>query len=84
MEYQFTKHAREKFKDLEKYGFHLTEDQIMEALKEPDRVERGSRGRKIAQKGISKRHVLRVIYEETEDSIKIITFYPGRRDRYEG
>lgn len=84
MGYQFTKHAREKFKDLERYGFHLTEDQVMEVLKEPEKVEKGGRGRKIAQKRISERHVLRVVYEEADEAIKIITFYPGRRERYEG
>lgn len=55
----------------------------MEILKNPDRVALTKKGRKIAQGKISETHVLRVIFEERDDSIEVITFYPGRRKRYE-
>jgi hypothetical protein len=37
----------------------------------------------IAQKKIDETHVLRVVYEETNNIIFIITIYPGRIRRYE-
>jgi hypothetical protein len=40
-------------------------------------------GRKVAQRAITERHVLRVIYDEGPEEIRIVTFYPGRRSRYE-
>ena len=46
-------------------------------------VEEGYKGRKIAQKVIDERHVIRIVYEDLPDQVRIITFYPGRRRRYE-
>lgn len=83
MKYQFTRHAREKFDTLERYGFKLAEEQVLVAVKSPDRVKAGRKGRKIAQRKIDDRHVLRVVYEEEADVIKIVTFYPARSSRYE-
>ena len=37
----------------------------------------------IAQKRITERHVLRVIYRQEGENQVVITFYPGRRERYE-
>jgi len=39
--------------------------------------------RKIAQKIIDERHVIRVVFEEYAEALKIITFYPARRKQYE-
>jgi hypothetical protein len=52
-------------------------------LRKPENVEEGFRGRKVAQRRITQRHVLRVIYEERQKEIMVVTFYPGRRSRYE-
>jgi hypothetical protein len=38
---------------------------------------------KVAQRRISEKHVLRVIYVEGQKEIAVVTFYPGRRSRYE-
>ena len=83
MKYEFTAHALEKFKDLEKYNFKLSENQVLESIKNPDKVERSRKGRKVAQARISDRYILRVIYEEIGEVVRIITFYPARRERYE-
>jgi hypothetical protein len=49
----------------------------------PDRVVLQSGGRLIAQKRLTEGYVLRVVYRmEGEDAV-VITFYPGRRERYE-
>jgi hypothetical protein len=39
--------------------------------------------RMIAQRRINERHVLRVIYRQEGEDLVVITFYPGRRERYE-
>ena len=79
----FTPHARKKFEVLKRHNFTVSESQVTETVQKPDKVDSGKKGRKIAQKGISTRHVLRVIYEEKDERAEVVTFYPGRRERYE-
>ena len=67
-------HAEEKFAILKRHG---------ETLRRPEKVDEGFRGRKVAQRKISASHVLRVVYEEKQNEILVVTFYPGRRSRYE-
>jgi len=56
---------------------------VESAIENPDLVEPGYHERKIAQKTIDAEHVLRVVFEDLPDRIRMITFYPGRRKRYE-
>ena len=77
-------HAGEKFRLLRTHGFVVTEDQVKETIQNPEKQEDGYRGRKVAQRGITERHVLRVVYEEEPEEVRVVTFYPGRRSRYEG
>ncbi len=79
----FSEHAESKFKILEKHGFHIEKDIIISALEDPDSVEPGYKGRMIAQKIIDETHLIRVVYECSSEVWRIITFYPGRRKRYE-
>ena len=79
----FSGHAEVKFGILERHGFPIAKDVITSAMESPDIVEEGYRRRKIAQKAIDEQHVIRVVYEDLPDQIRIITFYPGRRRRYE-
>jgi len=79
----FSGHAETKFEVLREHGFEVSRDVVLSAVRKPDRFEPGHKGRKIAQRNMSATHVIRVVYEEQETAIKVITFYPGRRDRYE-
>jgi hypothetical protein len=79
----YTKHANFKLRVLKQHGFTVSKEQIEDIIKEPEQVTAGRRGRLIAQKRISQTHLIRVIYERQEDEIKIVTFYPARRGRYE-
>jgi hypothetical protein len=79
----YTNHARAKFALLQRYGFEITMDQVTETVLNPDKVFLQSGGRYIAQKTITERHVLRVVYREEGEARTVITFYPGRRERYE-
>jgi hypothetical protein len=79
----FSGHAEMKFGILERHGFHIAKDVIVSAMESPDIVEAGYRSRKIAQKVIDDNHVIRVVYEDLPEEWRIVTFYPGRRRRYE-
>ncbi len=79
----FSTHAEDKFLILKRHGFVVSKRKVLETLKNPDKVEPGYKGRKVAQKIIDETHVLRVVFEEMSDKMRVITFYPGRRDRYE-
>ena len=79
----FSRHAERKFGILERHGFPIAKDIIISTMESPDMVEEGYKGRKIAQKVIDERHVIRIVYEDLPDQVRIITFYPGRRRRYE-
>ena len=76
-------HAKEKFSILRRHGFVVSRLQVRETVQKPEKTEAGYSGRKVAQRRITERHVLRVIYEEGPEEIRIVTFYPGRRSRYE-
>jgi hypothetical protein len=82
MAVRFTQHARDKFGLLERHGFSVTEAQVIETAMSPERVE-AERDPIVAQKALNETHVLRVVYREEGDDVVIITFYPGRRTRYE-
>ncbi len=72
-----------KFDYLRSKGIDITETQVLDAVRSPDNVVDGYMGRKIAQAGLDVGRVLRVVYEESEGEQVIVTFYPGRRSRYE-
>ncbi len=75
--------AEDKFEILKRYSFVVSKRQVRETLRSPEKIVRKDLGRKIAQRRISETHVLRVVYEEKQKEIRVVTFYPGRRSRYE-
>jgi len=84
MAIRYTRHARYKFEVLGRHGFPVAEHQVADTLATPDAVIEQSGGRYIAQKRITERHMLRVIYRQEDEDQVVITFYPARRERYEG
>jgi len=79
---RFTKHAEQKFSDLATLQFTITREQFIDTILHPDNVIR-SQYPPIAQKVISTSHILRVVFVESDDDIVVVTFYPGRKTRYE-
>ena len=79
----FTKHAIEKFKLLRRHKFNLAKAQVIETVKHPDKIDYSRLPLLIAQRKIDRGHVLRVVYKQVGEEIKIITFYPGRASQYE-
>lgn len=82
-EIKFSSHARIKVDVLKDHGIVLTEDFIKEVVTFPEKTDTGYKGRKIAQKRMDDRHVLRVVYEDKAEEVLVITLYPARRYRYE-
>lgn len=79
----FTDHARIKFEILKRHGFEVSEKQVRDIIEKPDTKSKGRRDRFIVQGSVDATHVIRVIFEIESNTIKIITFYPARRERYE-
>jgi pyruvate/2-oxoglutarate dehydrogenase complex dihydrolipoamide dehydrogenase (E3) component len=77
----FSPHAKEKFKRLASVG--VTEEKVIQTLKNPESTVSGFLGRKIAQSSLSHDLIVRVIYEETDNNILVVTIYPAKRSRYE-
>ncbi|MCZ7574881.1 MAG: hypothetical protein M5U01_40540 [Ardenticatenaceae bacterium] len=80
----YTRHARSKFELLRRHGFEVTPEQVEETILQPETVIPQVGSKFIAQRGITQQHVLRVVYREEGETRIVITFYPGRRERYEG
>ncbi len=79
----FSHHAQLKFRVLRQHGIYFTKTQIENTVNNPDIVFEAEKSRKIAQKALDAKRVIRVIFEVKNGSIIIITFYPARRSRYE-
>lgn len=78
-----TRHAERKLKDLEQLGVYLTKSLIGETLENPLNVDTESDyPNKIASGIFDEKHILRVIFREEDDIIRVITFYPAKRGRY--
>lgn len=80
-EIRFTKHASEKLATLERYGFKVSMDDIIDIVSKPSMLDRVGE-QFYSTKAINEKYALRVVYEEGKDIIRIITFYPVRRERY--
>jgi len=81
---RYTRHAEQKFDVLRRHGFEVRREQVEETLRIPEAIIPQEGGRFIAQRAISRRHLLRVVYREEGETKVVITFYPARRGRYEG
>lgn len=74
-------HAEDKLKRLMKIG--VTKEKVLKIIENPGKVVNGYYGRKIAQGLLSEDLILRIVYEESEGEIVVVTIYPGERRRYE-
>lgn len=79
----FTKHAEDKFEILKRHKFLISKKQVIETLEKPDLIDKSRLPLLIAQRKIDKNYVLRVVYKQEFGTLKIITFYPGRRRQYD-
>jgi len=61
----------------------VSREKVEDVLLNPEKVETGYAGRKIAQGTLTSELVLRVVYEDLYQEILVITVYPGSRRRYQ-
>ena len=73
-------HARERLEREKVYN--VNEEVLIEIVRKPDEVASGKRNRYIGHKVLDENYILRVIYEEFEDEIQIVTFYRAKKKRY--
>ena len=79
----FSLHALNKIQILSKHQIFVDKNLITKIITKSDRIEGGYKNRLVVQGMLDDKHVLRIVYEESQEEIKIITIYPGRRIRYE-
>lgn len=78
---RFTKHANEKFSFLLKYGFMISKRDVMRTISTPARLDRKG-NQLLAIREINDKYALRVVYEQRNSIIIVITFYPVKRKEY--
>ncbi|OGE19680.1 hypothetical protein A3J19_02605 [Candidatus Daviesbacteria bacterium RIFCSPLOWO2_02_FULL_41_8] len=93
MKIVFTRHAADKFTKLPPGSVKVKEEDVLEAIKNPDYQDTESDKPKIiVHKSLDIKHIVRVVYKrslrsytskEENDIITVITFYPTKKGRYE-
>ena len=71
----FTKYATEKFDILRRHKFTLTQEEVEDVLKLPDKVEKKDK-LFFAEKKMADDCLLKVVYKKEEGAVKVVTFYP--------
>ena len=80
---RFTDHALRKLREERERGFDVDEDLVKEILQRPYQTVHARGQRMFAQSPIDDRHLLRVLFEDEDDGLVIITVYIGTRRQYE-
>ncbi len=62
--------------------YEISESEVHETIYAPDSILLGLDGRRIAQKRLNS-HLLRVVFEEINGEIIVVTTYKARAKRYE-
>jgi L-ribulose-5-phosphate 3-epimerase UlaE len=78
---RLTKHARDKFEFLRRYGFDISEVSVREAVASPSRVDRRD-DELLALKPLDREYAIRVVYKMVNGNIVVLTFYPVKRERF--
>ena len=78
---RLTKHARDKFEFLRRYGFDISERSIRGAVASPSRVDRRD-DELLALKPLDREYAIRVVYKMANGNIVVLTFYPVKRERF--
>jgi len=79
----FSKHSLEKLKDATSQKLGITKDSIIDVLKSPEVIDSSEYPILTAIKKFKRNLSLCVIYKFIGKDIKVITFFPARRGRYE-
>lgn len=66
----FTKYAEQKFDILNKYKIYFTREEVEDAVKLPDKLEK--KGKYLG----ARKDDIKVIYKKEDGTLKVITFFP--------
>ncbi len=80
---RITDHALRRLEREREMGFDVDEDLARAILMRPNQVLPARDSRMFAQSPIDDRHLLRVLFEEEDAGLVIITAYIGSRKQYE-
>ena len=78
-----TKHAADKLKTKDAKRFKITQARIRMILRKPSSGTMLSKGVIRAVGELDKKHSLCIVYKFEFDIIKVITFFPAEKGRYE-
>jgi predicted glycosyltransferase len=76
----FAPHSREKIERLRHLG--ITEEMVSSVVLNPESVEASYFNRRVAQAALTRNLVLRVVFEEINNTLLVVTVYPASRRRY--
>ena len=84
MKIVYTKHALEKFKELELEGWFIKKDKIYRIIRNPRWKGLTREGQETAISLVDQKHIIRIVLRgEKGGIIRVITFHLGRRGKYE-
>ncbi len=83
LEIKLSKHANDKLDDSTSKRLNITAELVKAVLGKPDLVDSSEYPILMAVGEISRGLSLCVIYKFVEKGIKVITFFPAKRGRYE-
>ena len=83
MQFEYTIHAEDKLKRPEIVKLGINKAKIEQTIKAPATVDKSELPVIIAIRKLNKELSLCVAYKKVEKGIKVITFYPAERGRYE-
>ncbi len=79
----YSNHVITMIEILRRHGIYVDKNLIEDIVRDSEKPVQGYKNRLIAQKKINETHVMRVVYEELNNIIEIVTVYPGRINRYD-
>lgn len=81
--YEYTLHAKQKFSLPEIQALEITKEKVENVIEDPAALDRSEEQVVIAIAELSNSLSLCVAYRKSQQKIRIITFYPAEKGRYE-
>ena len=79
----FTMHSLSKIEILKRHGFSIKWSLVIDILRNPGRIHPGYGNRLAVERVLNKKVMIRIIFSECNNYIKVITLYPSRRSKSE-
>lgn len=83
MKIVYSLHAQEKLFSREAKKLEITKGRIERVLRRPEAIDKSEKPVLIKIGELNKTLSLCVVYKKVKEGVKVITFYPAERGRYE-